>query len=71
MFFFLVCLQLLQAVFFTVCLVDDLIGTSEAVPTTRPFTRRLRDTVSVKTKQNINTNVQLFCVTNKLLFLVF
>lgn len=46
LFFFIFVLQLLQAVFFTICLVDDLFGTSEAVPKTRPLTRRLRDTVS-------------------------
>ncbi|XP_031355436.1 androgen-induced gene 1 protein-like isoform X1 [Photinus pyralis] len=36
---------LLQAAFFTICLLNNFIGTSEINPKSKPFIRRIRDTV--------------------------
>ncbi|KAB0793358.1 hypothetical protein PPYR_12978 [Photinus pyralis] len=37
--------MLLQAAFFTICLLNNFIGTSEINPKSKPFIRRIRDTV--------------------------
>lgn len=39
--------QLLQGFFFTICLINDTIGTDEPHPKKIPLVRKFRDTVSI------------------------
>lgn len=37
------CFQILQAVYFTICLLNDFIGTNEVAPKRMPLIRKLKD----------------------------
>lgn len=39
--------QLLQSVFFTICFLNDIIGTNEKNPKTKPLIRKVKDIVSI------------------------